>query len=295
RWTINLSSCQRSRAVSRQRRYGARNSDVTAADGSHCREVTGISFRRPVGRPSKSCLPCLDVDTPRRTRQAISYTHLRVGNSLVGVSVGVGVGVGALARLHLSPARCSLPLCLFHKLFLNCRASGNKVSRLTVLCGSQNIVLHGKVIVQSDAIIRGDLANVRTGRYCIISKNAVIRPPFKKFSRGVAFFPLTMGNHVFVGERAVVNAALVGSYVYIGKNAIIVCIITFTCQIEFTFFPLTMGNHVFVEESIIVVNAALDSCWRSVLKDCCHIEDSAVVTMVDFTKNYYEHFSPAHV
>lgn len=41
----------------------------------------------------------------------------------------------------------------------------------------------------------------------------------------VAFFPLTMGNHVFVGERAIVNAALVGSYVYIGKNAIIVCII----------------------------------------------------------------------
>lgn len=38
----------------------------------------------------------------------------------------------------------------------------------------------------------------------------------------VAFFPLTMGNHVFVGERAIVNAALVGSYVYIGKNAIIV-------------------------------------------------------------------------
>lgn len=37
-----------------------------------------------------------------------------------------------------------------------------------------------------------------------------------------------MGNHVFVGERAVVNAALVGSYVYIGKNAIIVRIMRVT-------------------------------------------------------------------
>lgn len=57
--------------------------------------------------------------------------------------------------------------------------------RQTVLCGSQNIVLQGKVIVQSDAIIRGDLANVKTGRYCIISKEAVLRPPYKKFSKGV--------------------------------------------------------------------------------------------------------------
>lgn len=165
-------------------------------------------------------------------------------------------------------------------------ASGNKVSRQTVLCGSQNIVLHGKVIVQSDAIIRGDLSNVKIGRYCIISKNAVIRPPYKKFSRGVAFFPLNVGDHVFVGERAVVNAALIGSYVYIGKNAVI-------------------GR-------------------RSILKDCCYIEDGAVVPpetivpsftrfagspavcvedlpectldlMLEFTKNYYQHFLPARM
>lgn len=101
-------------------------------------------------------------------------------------------------------------------------ASGNKVSRQTVLCGSQNIVLHGKVIVQSNVIIRGDLANVRTGRYCIISKGSVIRPPFKQFSKGVAFFPLHIGDHVFVGENSVVSAAIIGSYVYIGKNVVIV-------------------------------------------------------------------------
>lgn len=83
-------------------------------------------------------------------------------------------------RIHLTSSFILLPFD-----FDVFQASGNKVSRQTVLCGSQNIVLHGKVIVQSDAIIRGDLANVRTGRYCIISKNAIIRPPFKKFSRGL--------------------------------------------------------------------------------------------------------------
>lgn len=38
----------------------------------------------------------------------------------------------------------------------------------------------------------------------------------------VAFFPLQMGDHVFIGENTVVNAAVVGSYVYIGKNVVIV-------------------------------------------------------------------------
>jgi len=70
-------------------------------------------------------------------------------------------------------------------------ASGNKVSRQSVLCGSQNIVLQGKAIIMADCMIRGDLANVRIGRHCIVSKRTIIRPPFKKFSKGVAFFPLT--------------------------------------------------------------------------------------------------------
>lgn len=62
------------------------------------------------------------------------------------------------------------------------------MSRKTVLCGSQNIVLNGKVIVQTGAIIRGDLSNVRTGRYCVISQNAVIRPAYKQFSTGCVQF-----------------------------------------------------------------------------------------------------------
>lgn len=95
------------------------------------------------------------------------------------------------------------------------------MSRQSVLCGSQNIVLNGKVragrgargwpepcrdggsmpgpvlsppvpslspppqtIVMNDCIIRGDLANVRVGRHCVVKSRSVIRPPFKKFSKG---------------------------------------------------------------------------------------------------------------
>lgn len=41
----------------------------------------------------------------------------------------------------------------------------------------------------------------------------------------IAFFPLVIGEHVFIGEGAVVSAASIGSYVYIGKNAIIVSVL----------------------------------------------------------------------
>ncbi|XP_066595775.1 dynactin subunit 5 [Prorops nasuta] len=165
-------------------------------------------------------------------------------------------------------------------------ASGNKVSRQTVLCGSQNIVLHGKVIVQSDAIIRGDLSSVKVGRYCIISKNAVIRPPFKKFSKGVAFFPLAMGDHVFVGERAIINAALIGSYVYIGKNAIVgrKAILKDCCYIE--------------DGAVIPPEAIVPSFTRYAGSPAKFVEDLPECTpelMLDFTKNYYQHFLPTKV
>ena len=44
------------------------------------------------------------------------------------------------------------------------QTTGNKVSRQSVLCGSQNTILTGKNIVDAGAIIRGDLASIRTGR-----------------------------------------------------------------------------------------------------------------------------------
>ncbi|RZC43146.1 dynactin subunit 5 [Asbolus verrucosus] len=162
-------------------------------------------------------------------------------------------------------------------------ASGNKVCRQTVLCGSQNIILQGKVIVQSEAIIRGDLANVRTGRYCIISKEAVIRPPYKKFSKGVAFFPLTMGDHVFVGERSVVSAAVVGSYVYIGKNCVIGrrCILKDCCVIE--------DNTILAPETVV---PPFTRCRGSPGTNVSDLPECQADLMVDYTRSYYQHFQP---
>lgn len=118
-----------------------------------------------------------------------------------------------------------------------------------------------------------------------------------------------MGDHVFVGENSVVSAAMVGSYVYIGNNVVIVSDAqSFTCS--------------YLKSAIDFVNHSLIQGRRCVLKDCCYIEDNSVLPpetvvpsfsryagapgvctgelpectqelMVDLTRNYYQHFVPA--
>jgi len=160
-------------------------------------------------------------------------------------------------------------------------ASGNKVCRKSVLCGSQNIMLMGKTIIQCDCIIRGDLASVKIGRHCVISSKAVIRPPFKKFNKGVAFLPMQIGDHVFIGENSIVNAAQIGSYVYIGKNCVIGkhCILKDCCVItDGTVLP--QGSVV----PAFAVFSGVPGLFTDEAPECS--QD----LMIDFTKSYYEHF-----
>lgn len=62
---------------------------------------------------------------------------------------------------------------------------------------------------------------ITVGRYSYISKSAILRPP-SRLHRGIhSFYPLKIGDHVFVGEGAVVEAASLGNHVHIGKGAAI--------------------------------------------------------------------------
>ena len=37
-----------------------------------------------------------------------------------------------------------------------------------------------------------------------------------------AFYPLQIGDNVVIGDESVINASSIGSYVYVGKNCVIV-------------------------------------------------------------------------
>ena len=161
--------------------------------------------------------------------------------------------------------------------------SGNKVSRQSVLCGSQNIVLNGRTVIQNNCIIRGDLASVRIGRHCVIRKDTVIRPPFKQFSSGVAFFPCTIGDHVWIGEGSVVNAAQIGSYVHIGKN----CVIGKRCSLKDC---CIIADNTVLAPDTVVSSFLIVSGQPG--KPTGELPESAQHLMIDATKQFYKNFQP---
>jgi dynactin-5 len=119
------------------------------------------------------------------------------------------------------------------------------------------------------------------------------------FIRG-AFYPLQVGDNVIIGDNTIVNASAIGSYVYIGKNCIIVSLDSWA------YYDLIF--HLLQSRSCI-------------LKDCCRIEDGTVLPpetvvapftvfggspgsqvgelasstqdlMIETTRSYYHHFKP---
>ncbi|CAM1500593.1 Fc.00g097550.m01.CDS01 [Cosmosporella sp. VM-42] len=113
--------------------------------------------------------------------------------------------------------------------------TGNKVARKAILVGTQNIMLGGKTVIQPEVMIRGDLARsipsssssgsapasntaVAIGRYCFLARGALLRPPGRIYKGAFTYMPLRMGDHVFVGQETVVQAASVGNHVHIGKG-----------------------------------------------------------------------------
>jgi dynactin-5 len=97
-------------------------------------------------------------------------------------------------------------------------------------------MLGGKTVIQPEVMIRGDLSRtapssssssssgapasntaVAIGRYCFLARGALLRPPGRMYKGSFTYMPLRMGDHVFVGQGTVVQAATVGNHVQIGK------------------------------------------------------------------------------
>ncbi|KAF1972550.1 trimeric LpxA-like protein [Bimuria novae-zelandiae CBS 107.79] len=115
--------------------------------------------------------------------------------------------------------------------------SGNKVSRRSAITGTANITLGGRTVIMADVVLRGDLHSTRPtasssgkegtptsisiGKCTVISTGSVLKPPCR-MSRGVPnFYPMKIGDNVFIGPNCVISAIAISSHVHIGANVTI--------------------------------------------------------------------------
>jgi len=98
-------------------------------------------------------------------------------------------------------------------------------------------MLGGKTVIQPEVMIRGDLTRtvsssssgtapasntaVAIGRYCFLARGVLLRPPGRMYKGAFTYMPLRLGDHVFVGQGTVVQAASLGNHVQIGKGCTI--------------------------------------------------------------------------
>uniref|UniRef100_A0A0K0DKH8 Actin-related protein 3 n=1 Tax=Angiostrongylus cantonensis TaxID=6313 RepID=A0A0K0DKH8_ANGCA len=157
----------------------------------------------------------------------------------------------------------------------------HKMQRYAVWFGGS--MLASTNIIQRDVTIRGDLAAIRSGRFCIICSGTLIRPSSKKFSKGVTLFPVHIGDHVMIEEGCVISAAQICSFVHIGARSVIggSAVLKECCRV----LPgsVVAADSVFPPYSTIAGNPA-----RIIGQEPECTED----LMTEATKQYYDNFLP---
>lgn len=99
--------------------------------------------------------------------------------------------------------------------------SGNVISQSAEIAGAKYIRLTGRVLIDDNARLRGDLNEgqpiLTLGKYVTIGRDAVVKPPERDGVR----YAMSVGNYVYFGEHSRIEAASIGSYVVVGANCTI--------------------------------------------------------------------------
>lgn len=164
-------------------------------------------------------------------------------------------------------------------------ATHNYVSRAASVHGARNVEMKGKSVVLPHVHIRGDLGRVRIGRYCRIAVGTVLRPPYAQTEPGpdgaVRFIPLVVGSNSRIGSRCVIEAAAVGSSVFIGDGCVLSkrVIVKDCCRIE--------DGTVLPPDAVIPPFSVVAGCPGRIVGE---LPESAAVDLVDESVDEYTAF-----
>lgn len=90
-------------------------------------------------------------------------------------------------------------------------SSGIKISRKSIIKGTEQINVSGRCIFFHDVILRGDLAKVSFGKYLVVHEKVVLKPSYTygytketPTKRVIKFLPLTISDYVEIESNSIV-------------------------------------------------------------------------------------------
>ncbi|SOV22020.1 dynactin subunit 5, putative [Plasmodium sp. DRC-Itaito] len=191
-------------------------------------------------------------------------------------------------------------------------ASGNKVSKDSILYGMRNIHMLGKSIIKNRAVLRGDLNSLYIGKYVIIGCDTLICPCFinkmnksneisdnnnnnnnnnnsnnnkmeGEKSESSSYITITIGNYVYIGNKCIIKAKYIGNNVYIGNNSIIG-------------ERVIIKDNVIIKQNTVIPNDTIISPFSkysgSPSKFIKNLPDSSEIYLKDISYFYYTNFLP---
>jgi dynactin-5 len=100
-------------------------------------------------------------------------------------------------------------------------SKGNKISRQVLIKGSDRILIDGKTIILTGCVLRGDLAQISMGYFCVVREECIIRPCYTKTQGRLKYSKMSIGDNVFIDKDTIICALKIGNNVQIGKSCII--------------------------------------------------------------------------
>lgn len=159
----------------------------------------------------------------------------------------------------------------------------NKVSKTSILCGSDHIGVNGRTIIEPFAVLRGDLATIDIGTHCVIGSNTVIHPPAQRVKTGYVHITVSIGDYVTIERDCVIRAASIGSHSIIGSNSVIGtrCIISQCTMLK----PNTIMPANTVTAPMGIYGGSQGKC-------CGRLDDTFMMICIENARQYFRLFQP---
>ena len=135
--------------------------------------------------------------------------------------------------------------------------------------------------METGCVIRGDLAQISMGFFCVIREECIIRPSYTKHQGRLKYAKMQIGDNVYIEKDCVICALKIGNNVQIGRN----CIIGHRASINDN--SKILDNSVLPPDTVVPPNCVYGGKPAQFIAE---LPESIGQIHKEFTTNYYNMF-----